>query len=136
MKRSFSVLFLLPLALAISAVLVTTASAKDGNWKRGRVYFRMVCTDCHKTMTGAPIPPNSRTIAEWTAYMDADKHDTSGKTKPTVSYYVSKEYRESIMDSNKAAKSFIKLPNETLYMDVKAFVIHGAKDSDTPATCQ
>ena len=136
MKRSFSALALFPLALIVSSVLVTTAAAEDGNWKRGRVYYRMVCTDCHKTMTGAAIAPNTRTIAEWTAYMDADKHDTSGKTKPTVSYYISKEYRESIQDTNKAAKSFLKVPDETLLMDVRAFVIHGAKDSDTPATCQ
>ena len=136
MKRSFSVLRLLPLALTVSAVLVTTAAAEDGNWKRGRVYYRMVCTDCHKTMTGAAIAPNTRTIAEWTAYMDTDKHDASGKTKPKVSDYTSVQYRESIQDSNKAAKSFITVPDETLFMDVRAFVIHGAKDSDTPATCQ
>ncbi len=136
MKRSFSALSLLSLALAVSAVLVATAAAEDGNWKRGRVYFRMVCTECHKEMTGAPIPPNSRTIAEWTAYMEADKHDASGKSKPKVSDYTSTEYRQSIMETNKAAKSFMKVPDETLFMDVRAFVIHGAKDSDTPATCQ
>ena len=74
-------------------------------------------------------------MAEWTAYMDADKHDASGKSDPTVSYYTSTEYRKSVKDSNKAAKKFIKLSNDQLYADVKAFVVSGARDSDTPASC-
>jgi len=67
--------------------------------------------------------------------MDADKHDASGKSKPKVSDYTSKAYRESIKDSNKAAKKFLKMPDAALFADVKAFVVHGAKDSDTPASC-
>ncbi len=110
-------------------------AADEPNWKRGRVYFRMVCTGCHAEMTGSPIPPNSRTIAEWTAYMDANKHDATGKSKPSIMDYVSQEYRESVKDSNKAAKKFLKLSDDELYADVKAFVVSGAKDSDTPASC-
>ncbi len=110
-------------------------AAGKANWKRGRVYFRMVCTVCHIDMTGNAVSPNSRTIAEWTAYMDANQHDASGKTKPMVTDYTSKAYRESIKDSNTAAKKFLKMPDAALTADVKAFVVHGAKDSDTPASC-
>ncbi len=119
-----------------SGMTMDMAQAADGaNWKRGRVYFRMVCTGCHSEMLGSPIAPNSRTIAEWTAYMDANKHDASGKTKPAVSDYTSTEYRESVKDSNKAAKKFLKMSDDALFADVKAFVVYGAKDSDTPASC-
>jgi cytochrome c5 len=30
------------------------ASAADGDWKRGRVYYRMVCTACHGPPTFRP----------------------------------------------------------------------------------
>ena len=108
------------------------AQAADGNWKRGRIYYRMVCTACHVDQAGGSIAPSTKTIAEWKAYIEADKH---AKGKDKVSYYVSKEYRESIKATNKAAAKFIKLSNDGLLADVKAFVIHGAKDSDTPARC-
>ena len=45
------------------------ASAYDGNWKRGDVYYRMVCTDCHKNQPVGKVPPDSRTQAGWTAYL-------------------------------------------------------------------
>ncbi|MCP4126907.1 MAG: hypothetical protein GY753_07585 [Gammaproteobacteria bacterium] len=125
------------LTLIVASMLNIDAATAAGkaNWKRGRVYFRMVCTSCHVETTGTAISPNGRTIAEWSAYMDANKHDASGKTKPEVSYYTSKEYRESIKESNKAAKKFLKMPDAALFADVRAFVVHGAKDSDTPASC-
>jgi len=108
------------------------AQAGDGNWKKGRIYYRMVCTDCHKDNAGGSISPSVMTKAEWGAYITADSH---AKGKDKVSYYVSKEYRESIKATNKAAAKFIKIPNADLLGDVKAFVIHGAKDSDNPARC-
>ena len=108
------------------------AQAGDGNWKKGRLYYRMVCTVCHKDQTGAAISPSLYTKAEWSAYLDADKH---AKGKDKVSYYVSKDYRESIKATNKAAAKFIKVPDEALMADLKAFVIYGAKDSDNPAGC-
>lgn len=125
------------LAMVVAGMISVdmAAAAGKGNWKRGRVYFRMVCTECHVEMTRSSVAPNTRTIAEWTAYMDANKHDASGKTKPMVTDYISKEYRESVKDSNKAAKKFLKLSDDALFEDVKAFLEHGAKDSDTPASC-
>lgn len=108
------------------------AQAGEGNWKKGRIYYRMVCTDCHKDHAGGPISPATKTKAEWAAYLDADSH---AKDKDKVSFYVSKEYRESIKATNRAAAKFIKIPDASLMADVKAFVIHGAKDSDNPARC-
>ena len=106
--------------------------ADDGNWKKGRIYYRMVCTDCHKDHAGGSIAPSTMTKAEWAAYIEADSH---AKGKDKLSYYVSKQYRESIKATNKAAEKFIKMADADLMADVKAFVIHGAKDSDNPARC-
>lgn len=120
-------------ALVLSSIgLPFIAQADDGNWKRGRIYYRMVCTTCHVDKAGGSISPATKTIAEWKAYIEADQH---AKGKDKVSYYVSKEYRESIKADNKAAAKFIKLSDEDLLADIKAFVIHGAKDSDNPARC-
>ena len=105
------------------------------NKRRGQVYYRMVCTVCHKQMTGKPISPADRTMAEWRTYFNAGKHDASGKTNPNLRYYTSRAYRESIKDKNKAAKKFLKLPDEQIYADVRKFAVTGAKDSDSPATC-
>ena len=124
-----------PFAITLMACLLGAAipvQAADGNWKKGRIYYRMVCTACHKDHAGGSISPATMTKAEWKAYIAADKH---AKGKDTVSYYVSQEYRNSIKDTNKAAAKFLKVPNDELMADVQAFVIHGAKDSDTPARC-
>jgi cytochrome c5 len=120
------------LALCLFGAVLPAAQAADGNWKMGRIYYRMVCTDCHKQQAGGAIAPSAYTKAEWTAYIEADAH---AKGKDSLKHYVSQEYRTSIMDTNKAAKKMAKKSNEELLSDVHAFVIHGAKDSDTPARC-
>ena len=53
------------------------------------------------------VPPDGRTQAEWTAYLEADKH---AKGQDTVSKYVSTAFRESIAGENKAAAKFAKVP--------------------------
>jgi len=106
--------------------------AGDGNWKMGRLYYRMVCTACHKAETGKSIPPSTQTKAEWEAYLAADKHAAG---KDTLSHYVSKDYRLSIKDSNRAAAKFSKASNEKMMADIRAFVMHGAKDGPSPASC-
>lgn len=124
-----------PFALSLMVCLLGTAvplHAEDGDWKVGRIYYRMVCTACHKDHAGGAIPPSSMTKAEWKAYIAADKH---AKGKDSVKYYVSQEYRNSIKDDNKAAAKFLKVPDDEMLANVQAFVIHGAKDSDTPARC-
>lgn len=120
-------------AAFIIGVLITpfNSIAEEGNWKFGRIYYRMICTACHKDAGGA-ISPATKTKAEWAAYLEADSHD---KGKDKVSYYVSKEYRESIKDSNRAAAKFMKNSDEELMANIRAFVIHGAKDSPNPARC-
>ncbi len=121
------------LILCLFGITLSTAHAGGGNWKMGRIYYRMVCTDCHKTQTGNPISPSSMTKAEWTAYIESDAH---AQGKDSLKHYVSQDYRNSIKESNKAARKLAKKTNEAMLADVHAFVIHGAKDSDTPARCE
>lgn len=120
------------LALICASVIPVTASAYEGNWKRGRVYYKGVCTECHKEQKSSAIAPNSYTIAEWKAYLQADKHAGG---KDTVTQYISAAYRGSVKDSNKVAKKFADNPSEELLEDIKAFVTKGAKDGDAPASC-
>ena len=126
-------------ATPFSAALLLTllgaslsANAYDADWKRGRIYYRSVCTACHANQAGGSIAPSTMTKAEWTAYLQKDKH---AKGKDSLKQYVSKAYRQSIRSQNKAADKFADLPDEELYEDLKAFVIKGAKDGDAPATC-
>ena len=109
-----------------------SASAYDADWKRGRVYYRSVCTSCHVAMPIGSINPSTKTKAEWTAYLLTDNH---AKGKEAVSKYVSKAYRASIKSGNKAAEKFADTPDQELADDIKAFLIKGAKDGDAPASC-
>jgi len=109
-----------------------SAQAYDADWKRGRVYYRSVCTSCHTAGTVGAINPSTKTKADWGAYLLADKH---AKGKDTVSKFVSKDYRVSIKDSNKAAAKFVDTPDKELFEDIKAFLLKGAKDGDAPASC-
>jgi cytochrome c5 len=121
-------------AAAACALLAASWSAQayDSDWKRGRVYYRSVCTSCHVAMPVGSINPSSKTKAEWTAYLQADKH---AKGKDKVSQYVGKPYRASIKAGNKAAEKFADVPDQELADDVKAFLVKGAKDGDAPASC-
>ena len=132
-KTPFAVIGMLG---TIVSSIVVLAGDYEPNTLRGKVYFKMVCNVCHVQMTGQAIPPNSRKIVEWQAYLVADRHDTSGKTNGTVSYYVSQEYRQTIKSANKAADKYLSLPDPELFADIQAFVISGAKDSYTPLSCE
>lgn len=112
------------------------ASAYEGDLKRGRLYFRQICTTCHQTMLGKAIAPNERTKADWTAYVKADKHDKSGKSNSSVKYFTTKAYRETIKGSNKAAEKLLNANDAELYADVQAWLHFSAKDSDNPSGCQ
>jgi len=117
--------------LAIS-LLATSALAYDADWKRGRVYYRSVCTSCHAATPVGSINPSTKTKAEWAAYLKADKHN---KGKDTVNQYYSTAYRASIKSANKAAEKFADTPDKQLADDVAAFLNKGAKDGDAPASC-
>lgn len=119
-------------ALLLGLLATPFAVQAEGDWKKGRVYYRMVCTACHTEKAGAAISPTIKTKAEWAAYIAADKH---AKGKDSLKFYVSKQYRESIKASNKAAAKFIDEPDAALLEDIKAFVTKGAKDGDAPAKC-
>jgi len=113
----------------LGAPLVSQAA--DADWKRGRVYYRMVCTACHVEKASA-IAPSTKTMAEWNAYLLADKH---AKGKDSVKFYLSKKYRDSVKATNKAAEKYADVPEQELFEDLKAFVIKGAKDGESPASC-
>ena len=120
-------------ALALAALGVAAqAAAYDDDWKRGRIYYRSVCTSCHVASPVGGINPSSKTKAEWTAYLQADKH---AKGKDSVAQYVSQGYRNSIKSANKAAEKFADVPDKELAEDIKAFLLKGAKDGDAPASC-
>lgn len=122
------------IAVGFASLIMTpyAAMAADGDWKMGRIYYRMVCTSCHQAQTGQSIAPSTKTKAEWASYISTDSH-AGGKDK--LSYYVSKQYKENIKDSNKAAAKFLNVPDDKQMADVKAFVMHGAKDGPAPARC-
>lgn len=120
-------------AIAAGLLGVSTLSvAYDADWKRGRVYYRSVCTACHAAQAGGSIAPSTMTKAQWATYLQADKHANG---KDSLKQYVSKSYRASIRSQNKAAEKFADVPDEELFDDLKAFVIKGAKDGDAPASC-
>ena len=120
------------MAGAALCLLASSAFAYDADWKRGRVYYRSVCTSCHVASPIGSINPSTKTKAEWANYLKADKH---AKGKDTVKQYVSKAYRASIKSGNKAAEKFATVPDQELLDDIAAFLTKGAKDGDAPATC-
>ena len=119
-------------AAALLSLFATTVLAYDADWKRGRVYYRSVCTSCHAVTPIGTINPSSKTKAEWASYLKADKH---AKGKDTVKQYVSKTYRASIKSGNKAAEKFADVADQELLDDIGALLTKGAKDGDAPASC-
>lgn len=116
---------------------ISSVAEAKGNWKKGRIYYRMVCTECHIEKAGGAISPAEKTKAEWTDYFEKNIHGPQdAPTKYTASYFVSKDYRESIKDTNRAAKKMLKVPADKLLEDVITFVRHTAKDSDQPSRCE
>jgi mono/diheme cytochrome c family protein len=132
MTTKLSPINVLSLCLLGCSLFASAAYAADADWKRGRVYYRYVCTTCHTSQPGGAIAPNTKTVAEWTAYMQAGKH---AKGKEPLNKYLSKEYRASIKATNKAAEKYADVPDQQLFIDVKAFLLKGAKDGDAPASC-
>lgn len=132
MSKTLTPVYALSLCLLGCGLAASAANAADGDWKRGRVYYQRVCTDCHTAKAGGPIAPNARAMAEWTIYLNADKH---AKGTESLKKYASKGYRASIKATNKAAEKYADVPDEQLFNDIKAFMLKGAKDGDSPASC-
>jgi hypothetical protein len=124
--------------LCVFAVALAGASAAiayEGDLKRGRLYFRQICTSCHQTALGKAIAPNERTKADWAAYVKADKHDKTGKSNASMKYFTTKAYRETIKGSNKAAEKLLNANDAEIFADVQAWLQYSAKDSDNPSGC-
>ena len=50
--------------VALVVILLAASSmveAAQGNWKKGRIYYRMVCTQCHIENAGGAISPSEKT---------------------------------------------------------------------------
>lgn len=120
------------LPLLATILFASSVQAYDADWKRGRIYYRSVCTSCHVAAPIGQINPSAKTKAEWAAYFQADKH---AKGKESVKLYVSKDYRAKIKASNKAAEKFADVPEQELFEDVRFFLQRGAKDGESPASC-
>lgn len=118
--------------LASTVAISLSARADEADWRRGRIYYRSVCTACHSGTPMGFIEPSSKTQAEWSAYLQADRH---AKGKDTVRSYVSTAYRASIKSGNKAAERMAEVPQAELFEDIKAFLLRGAKDGEAPANC-
>ena len=43
------------LILVVTAAAVLATENGTGDWKRGRIYYRLVCNACHKEETGQAI---------------------------------------------------------------------------------
>jgi cytochrome c5 len=121
----------LPLIAAATLCSAPLLSA-ESDWKRGRIYYRSVCTSCHVALPIGSINPSTKSKAEWAAYLKSDKH---AQGKDTVSQYVSKAYRASIKSANKAAEKFADISDQDMAADLAAFLQKGAKDGDAPASC-
>ncbi len=119
-------------AVVALCAATTAAQAYDADWKRGRIWYRSVCTSCHAAQQIGSISPSTRSRAEWAAYLNADRHDNG---KETVSRYNSKDYRTTIKAGNKAAEKFAEVPTDDLATDLALFLDKGAKDGDSPASC-
>lgn len=136
MKTYKSLSAVLMLLVCFSSI-AKAADAGKGNWKKGRIYYRMVCTECHIEKAGGAIAPSEKTKAQWVDYFEKNLHGPQDEpAKYAASYFVSLEFRESIKDTNRAAKKMLKVPEDKLLEDVKAFVNHTAKDSDQPSRCE
>ncbi len=81
---------------ALGIVMTGSAVAYDGNWKRGRVYYRQVCTDCHQTMAVKSISAQRKDQGRSASTIAADKHDATKKSNPSLKYATSRTYRDSI----------------------------------------
>ena len=124
------------LSLLLTALVLSELfSNQQADWKRGRVYHRLVCTSCHIDSIGRSISPMDKTVAQWTDYYQIGKHRSSAN-QVDLKYYTSVEYRLSIKHYNLAAEKFIDLPSQQLQADILAFALRGAKDSTTPMRCQ
>ena len=124
--------------VAVLIVLAGTTSAAlayEGDLRRGRLYYRQICTTCHQATLGKAIAPNERKKADWAAYVKADKHDKTGKSNASVKYFTTKAYRETVKDSNKAAAKLLNANDGEILQDVQAWLQYSAKDSDNPSGC-
>lgn len=106
------------------------------NWRRGSLYFKQVCNACHEKVLGTSIAPDSYTQSEWHAYMKADSHSKLTNSNDRVSNYTNREYRDLMEPSIQSLVLFFDQKGSDILLDIEAHLVHHAKDSDMPSSCQ
>ncbi len=108
---------------------------EPSNVKRGQVYYRSVCTDCHQRELGRSIAPMDFTMAQWDNYFTVGLH-SDGDERKAIQYFTGQTYRQQIAGHNEVARVFSDISNQEMSNDVRSFAISRAKDSDNPGSCQ
>ena len=114
-RKSWSTL----VALLVVGLLVTAVAfaAPRVNPKKGKVFYRNNCRVCHDGSTDAPdLSPNSKTMEQW------GREFAEGEAVKTGCVARVKE------------KVGTELTEQDL-LDIQAYLVHHAADSDQPASC-
>jgi mono/diheme cytochrome c family protein len=113
--KRISVLFAFVLVGLLAATAVSAGS--DANARKGKSYFKKNCRVCHdgKTADAPALEPAELIIEQWERAFERD--DDVAECVPRV-----KE------------KTGVELTEQDL-IDIKAYLVNGAADSERPMTC-
>lgn len=101
---------ILTITFIIFAITFALASSPSkGNPDRGRKQFRSSCKDCHvKGGAGGEVTPLSKTAAQWRSFFEKGNH---------------------------AKGALAQLMGEQSLLDVQAYLVAHAADSEQPEIC-
>ncbi|MCK7579406.1 MAG: hypothetical protein MZV65_29250 [Chromatiales bacterium] len=106
----------------------------EGDWKRGRVYYRMVCTACHVEQASGAIAPEHQDQGRMDGLpAGRQARQGQGHASSTTS---ARTTATASRPPTRRPRSSPTCPNRSCSRIVKAFVITGAKDGDAPAELQ
>jgi len=106
-------------SLLVMGLLVTAVAfaAPKVNPKKGKVFYRNNCRVCHDGSTdAAELSPNSRTMEQWGRKFEAGEVVTE-RCVARAKEKVGTELTEQDL------------------LDIQAYLVHHAADSDQPASC-
>jgi len=107
------------MSLLVAGLLVTAVAfaAPRVNPKKGKVFYRANCRVCHDGTTGtAELSPNSKTMEQWGREFE-DGEVVKKSCVARVKEKVGTELTEQDL------------------LDIQAYLVHHAADSDQPASC-
>lgn len=106
-------------ALLVMGLLVTavTIAAPRVNPKKGKVFYRNNCRVCHDgSSDAAELSPNTKTMEQWSREFE-DGEEIKKACVARVKEKVGTELTEQDL------------------LDIQAYLVHHAADSDQPASC-